>query len=192
MDNARMRQTRNDGDAQDGRIERLLWLEQHLPNLKRARYRGAGSAALFEVSCDCFVDGRYPESIVLALAFIKRSLTTALCRAGGKELQQAGFPELARGAMRRNWIAEAERAALLDAWRRGISIAGHRRPGGREKMKARASRGWPPPFHDLLEQDAMAVIDATLKVLPKAIRWCVSEKPKALRFGSRHAYRAAP
>src|ERR1017187_6890350 len=161
--------SREDAVCHADRIMRLEWLASILPTGEHLTFPGGlMSKLVFEEMRYCFAYGQFLATIVLGFAYIEHTLAAKFFAAGRNDLEHAGIRKLLREAHRHNILNDGE-ADELDRIRRTRNPVTHfRRPLTDDSIELRSLQE-NAHHYEVLEQDARAVVHATMKVLQKGV-----------------------
>ena len=151
----------------EDRLSRLQWLIDNSPAGEYWTFPGGLLAkSLFEEARYCFVYAQFLATILLGLAYIERTLAALFYQAGRNDLERASFSTLLRKAQAEGLIGSSEFRDLERIRENRNAYAHFRRPGHADSMEARAILEDEAPYN-VIEQDATAVIAATLNMVAK-------------------------
>jgi hypothetical protein len=150
-----------------GPLARASWLAKHL----RAddiyfMQDGTLSQLLFREVLSCYVAGHHIATIVLAFSLIERNFAGRLALIGDKSAASATSESLLTKALRHKWLSADEHRTLDALRRRRNPIVHYRDHLSDERPEVRAAIS-ANSTEQLLEADAMEILEATIHVLRK-------------------------
>ena len=156
---------REDRVCHEERLARLQWLASAYPSCSYVAFHGgAMSKYLCEEMRYCFVYGQFLATVMLGLAYIEQTLAGKLFGAGRDDMARAGMASLLREAEQASILTEDE-VGEINRIRKARNTATHfRRPLHKDCIERRSVMKEAPPY-EVLEDDAVAVIQAALSVL---------------------------
>lgn len=157
--------SREDAVAREGRITRLKWMEDHLPECEYIGYLDGDIAHyLYEESRYCFAYGQYLATIVLGLAFIEQSLAAQFYASGRNDLARSRVSILFTEALKEGWINQSEFDNLDNARKNRNPITHFREFEKDDRIEVRSLKKHDLPY-SILEEDAYHVMETIFHLM---------------------------
>jgi hypothetical protein len=159
--------SREDVVAREGRIARLEWMENQLPQCEYIGFQGGDIAHyLYEEARYCFAYGQFLATIVLGLAFIEQSLAGQFYATGRNDLKRANVSILFTEALNEGWITQTEFDNLEHARKVRNPITHFREleKDDRIEMRSLVQHDYP---YSILEADAYHVMETIFHLMGK-------------------------
>lgn len=153
--------------AREGRIARLKWMEDQLPQCEYVGFLGGDIAHyLFEEARYCFTYGQFLATVILGLAFIEQSLASNFYMAGRNDLKRAPVSILFTEAFNEGWITQMEFDYLEHARKVRNPITHFREyeKNDRKEMRSLDQHDYP---YSILEADAFHVMETIFHLMDK-------------------------
>ena len=153
--------------AREGRITRLEWMENQLPQCEYIGFLGGDIAHyLFEEARYCFAYGQFLATIVLGLAFIEQSLAGHFYMAGRNDLKRAPVSILFTEALNEGWITQTEFDYLEHARKIRNPITHFRELDKDDRIEIRSFEQHEKAY-SILEADAFHVMETIFHLMGK-------------------------
>lgn len=151
--------------AREGRIARLEWMENQLPQCEYIGFHGGLiTNYLFEETRYCFAYGQYLATVVLGLAFIEHSLAAHFSLVGGTENKKPIISVLLKKALEEGWIDKIEFDNLEHARIARNPITHYREFGEKDTIEMRSLELNEYPY-SVLEEDAYHVMETIFHLM---------------------------
>lgn len=158
-----------DSCCKEGRLDRLEWLAERLPDTDFLSFPGGWlSKRLFEEARYCFVYGQFLAASLLGFAFIERTLAALFYAAGRDDMERANVSKLIAEANTAGWVDDAERESLERIRKLRNSISHFRKPLDTGTLEYRSVTEQEEP-DALTAEDACQVMQAAFDVLAHSI-----------------------
>ena len=153
----------------DERLARLTWLAESTPQGEYWTFPGGFLAkSSFEEMRYSFVYAQYLTTILVGLAYIERTLSAVFYSCGRNDLERANLSKLLEEAFNRNLISKEDLDELHEIRKLRNSYAHSRKPGHSEGVEYRALSE-EQAFYDIVEQDAITVLKAAIRLVDKRL-----------------------
>jgi len=127
---------------------------------------GRFSRYIFQEALNCYIEGQFICTIVLAFSFIERSLAGRFFEIGRTDLERAKSEDLITEAKNKGWLSGEEYSLLKELKSIRNSVAHFRDPSDFSRPEIRAVLSAKEPYA-MLENEAKQVLSAAFRVLNK-------------------------
>ena len=159
---------REDAVCFEGRVERLNWIAEMVPEGEYGTFHGSMRKYLFEEVRYCFVYAQFLAVIVLGLAFLETTFAACFYAAGRNDLERASISELLCEAKDVGWLTESEHKKLDQIRLLRNPVVHFRPPLTKDTIEYRAYDK--ETYHySVIEQDARDVIQVVMHIHEKIL-----------------------
>jgi hypothetical protein len=160
---------REDSVCREGRLSRLKWLAELMPEAEGLIFPGGLLAkCLFEEARYCYAYGPFLGATLLGMAYMEHTLAALFYAAGRSDLERATFSVLLREAVALGWLPQNEFEAFDRARNRRNPISHFRRPLHEETFEYRSAAQREIPY-SIVEEDARHVMQAVFGLLARNV-----------------------
>lgn len=147
------------------KLARSAWLNAQInPTCLYFFQDGQFSRELFQEAVSCFIDGYFIATIVLAFAFIERSIAGRLSHCGDMGTARKSSQDLLKEARNRQWLSANEYASLDELRERRNPVTHFREHEDENRPESRA-KARKTEMSESLEADGQAILDAAIKYM---------------------------
>lgn len=157
--------SREDKKCREGRITRLEWMENQLPQCESIGFKGGLMALyLYEEARYCFAYGQFLATIVLGLAFIEQSIAAQFYAAGRNDLKRSNVSNLFAEALNEGGITQTEFDNLEHARKIRNPVTHFREFEKDDRIEMRSLEQHDYPY-SVLEEDAYHVMETIFHLM---------------------------